>query len=124
MPSAARAPAGPAAKAMPMRRRSDFDAVMRHGRPQQHRLFTLRLRPNSLGRVRYGFATGRRLGGAVQRNRVRRRLRAVMRELGPREGFDVFVAARPAIVQASYEELRAGLTTSVANALAGTGEHS
>ena len=35
---------------------------------------------------RVAFAVNRRAGGAVVRNRIRRRLRAVLAELGPAEG--------------------------------------
>ena len=92
-----------------MRRRRDFDALMRETRPRQHRLLSLRLRPNQLGHVRYGFAISRRVGGAVVRNRLRRRLRELVRELPPDGGYDLVVVLRPASVQASYSELRTAL---------------
>jgi ribonuclease P protein component len=53
------------------------------------------------------FVAGRRVGGAVDRNRARRVLRAVWRELAPkvREGFDVVLVARAAIRGARTPEL-------------------
>ena len=105
-----------------MRRRDDFDAIMRAGRPRQHRLFSLRVRPNQLGHVRYGFAVQRRIGGAVIRNRVRRRLRAVVRELPPGDGYDLLIVALPPCVQASYHEIASGVGSCVADCLAGARE--
>ena len=105
-----------------MRRRHDFDAIMRAGRPRQHRLFSLRLRPNRLGRVRYGFAVQRRIGGAVVRNRIRRRLREIVRELPPGDGFDLLLVARPPCVQASYDELAAAVCDVVQREFAETAE--
>lgn len=57
--------------------------------------------------VRFGLATGRRLGGAVVRNRVRRRLREVLRVMAPsfQPGWDVLIIARPPIVEADHEAL-------------------
>ncbi len=59
-----------------------------------------------------GFSTPRKLGGAVQRNRVRRRLRELLRErLGERigPGWDLLVIAKPAAGDASKAELGAAL---------------
>ena len=53
------------------------------------------------------FVAGRRVGGAVDRNRARRILRAAWRELAPRieEGFDVALVARETIRGTGAHEL-------------------
>ncbi len=53
------------------------------------------------------FVAGRRVGGAVLRNRARRVLRAAWRELAPRvrEGFDVALVARGTIRGAKTQDL-------------------
>lgn len=57
---------------------------------------------------RVGFVTSKRIGGAVVRNRVRRRLRDVVRTQQGRlrEGFWFVVVARPAAARASYSALK------------------
>lgn len=57
---------------------------------------------------RVGFVTSKRVGGAVVRNRVRRRLRDVVRTQQGRlrEGFWFVVVARPAAARASYRVLK------------------
>jgi ribonuclease P protein component len=57
---------------------------------------------------RAGFVTSKRLGGAVVRNRVRRRLRDVVRTQQGRlrGGFWFVVIARPAAAHASYGALK------------------
>jgi ribonuclease P protein component len=60
---------------------------------------------------RFGISTGRRLGGAVRRNRVRRRVREILRQV-PNDtghGWDILIVARPAAVDASFGELRSAL---------------
>ena len=91
-----------------LRRSADFEALQRSGTRKAHPLLVVRLAPNGLPRTRVGFSTGRRLGGAVVRNRVRRRLREIVRHLAPRiqPGWDVLIQARPGSTQASYAELR------------------
>jgi ribonuclease P protein component len=57
---------------------------------------------------RVGFVTSKRIGRAVVRNRVRRRLRDVVRTQQGRlrEGFWFVVVARPAAARASYRALK------------------
>lgn len=94
-----------------LRARRDFAALQGSSKSKVHPLLAMRFAPNDLGRTRFGLSTGRRLGGAVVRNRVRRRLRAALRELAPgvEPGWDVLVVARPAAVDASSAEFQAVL---------------
>lgn len=60
------------------------------------------------GGPRVAFAVGRNVGGAVHRNRARRRLRAVMSELSPElVGRAWLVGAGPDVLRADYASLRA-----------------
>jgi ribonuclease P protein component len=64
-----------------LRRRADFDRVFAHGRHNSGRLLAVRSVPNEEAWTRYGFSVSKRVGKAVTRNRVRRRLRELMRSL-------------------------------------------
>ena len=59
------------------------------------------------GRVRSALVAGKKVGGAVQRNRARRVLRAALREVAPRgvEGHDVVLVARETIRDARTQDL-------------------
>jgi ribonuclease P protein component len=61
--------------------------------------------------ARVGFVVSRAVGGAVVRNRVRRRLRHLMRErlAGLPAASTLVVRANPPAAGASYDELRADL---------------
>ena len=89
-----------------LRSRADFDKVFRSGRTVANRLVVVRVVPNGLERSRVGFAVGRQLGGAVVRNRVRRRWREVVR-LGPPvpPGWDIVLVARGAARDAEWVAL-------------------
>ena len=60
-------------------RRSEFDAVYRAGKRRSSSHFTVFLRANELPLSRFGFSIKKALGGAVVRNRMRRRLRELVR---------------------------------------------
>ena len=59
-------------------------------------------------RARVGIVTSRRVGGAVRRNRVRRRLREIVRlaQRDLRPGVWLVLIARPAAAAAEYQALR------------------
>lgn len=65
--------------------------------------------------ARVAFAVGRRVGHAVVRNRVRRRLRSAARELDLRPGA-YLVSAGPEVVGLSYPEMRQHLAEAVRKA--------
>ena len=95
--------------AFPMlRRKADFDALGRGGTARSSRLLVLRSLRTDRPETRIGLSTPRSLGGAVQRNRVRRRLRELIRERieAVGVGWDLLLIARPEEGAASYGELR------------------
>jgi ribonuclease P protein component len=64
-------------------------------------------RPNHRAHNRLGITVGAKLGHAVVRNRVRRRLREIYRLNQPRmkQGYDIVLVGRVRAVSASYQEL-------------------
>ncbi len=77
--------------------------------------FALEARPRPEGAqsaARFGFTVSKKIGGAVVRNRVRRRLRALIAALDPacvRQGCDYVLIARPGAVVRSYRDLKSDL---------------
>lgn len=71
------------------------------------KLFSVHALPNGLSEPRLGLSVSKKVGPAVTRNVVRRRLKEIFRSSGgglPGE-LDLVVSARPAAAEASYQEL-------------------
>jgi ribonuclease P protein component len=71
------------------------------------------IRPES---IRVGFTASRKVGNAVKRNRARRRLKALVREMiatGANPGLDLVLIARTATVDRPFDELRRDLQQSL-----------
>jgi ribonuclease P protein component len=85
-------------------RSRDFDAVHRRGRSVSSRFLVLYWLPqDEPTEPRVGFAVPRAAGGAVERNRIKRRLRETWRERIDHvpEGHDYVLIVRPGLVEAA-----------------------
>jgi ribonuclease P protein component len=97
-------------RAVRLRSRDQFDHVQRGGRRVSARFLTLIGSPNSLDRDRLGIIASRRVGGAVLRNKAKRRLREAFRRLEPGSAYrtlDLVVIARQAITEVPFLEVEA-----------------
>ena len=91
-----------------LRRSGDFQTAYRRGRHWAHPLLALQVLPRPSG-IRVGVTAGKKVGIAVVRNRVRRRLREIVRAEMPgwRRGCDVILSARAGAADATFAELGA-----------------
>jgi ribonuclease P protein component len=94
-----------------LRKRKDFAAAYRKGRVQGNRLLVVRILPNQGDITRFGFVAGKVVGGAVVRNRVKRRLREAARSLQTKPGLDIVIGARKAAAEADSRALGAALAS-------------
>lgn len=97
-------------KAERLTRSFQFAAVFKHGNTRANNLMVLRSMPNGLDLSRFGFVASKKVGGAVVRNRVRRRLREAARLTPVQPGWDVVVIARKEAVGASYADIEKTFT--------------
>ena len=88
-------------------RRGSFDAVYRAGKRLSSSHFTVFVRPNELDLSRFGFSIKKALGGAVVRNRIRRRLREMVRchrqEIPA--GWDIVIHPKSKVATAEFARL-------------------
>lgn len=95
-----------------LHRASDFVRLRHEGREYRHPFLTVRLAPNGLSYNRYGFVVAGRLGKAVVRNKVRRRMREATRLLHPNlvPGYDVILIARLPMVGQPFEKMQRAIS--------------
>jgi len=100
-------------------RRAEFDAVYRNGRRRSSRQFTVFFAANGLSETRFGMSVGRAQGDAVVRNRIRRRVREMLRlhrgEIP--SGWDLIVHPRASVAKGEFRLLSDELLGLVRNSL-------
>ena len=83
-----------------------YSQIHRQGRSAANRLLVIRYLANGLEHSRFGFMVSKRVGNAVVRNKVRRRLREAVRANPVLGGWDAVFIARRGIEQAGFSQVR------------------
>jgi ribonuclease P protein component len=100
-----------------LKKRSEFLRI-RGGSRAANESFVLETKPRELAAgaeppsPRFGFTVTKALGGAVVRNRIRRRLRAAVAAMAPacaRTGHDYVLVARTGALDRGFEDLKKDL---------------
>jgi ribonuclease P protein component len=99
-----------------LRRKADFLALRRHGRRVSTPIMTL-FRGGALAddpAAVVGISVGKTVGTAVVRNKLRRRLSAIVHDaLVEREPMRLLIVPRPSAASADYATLRADLASAL-----------
>ena len=93
-----------------------FQEIFNQGRTWPGKLVVLKGLPNGLDYNRFGFAVGKRLGKAVLRNRIKRRLRECALQIPLRNGWDLIFVARQSVATVEFQVLKCGIRELVSKA--------
>jgi len=89
-----------------LRRRSEFSRVFEQGVKRHGQLMSVCVRRTEGPRSRVGIAASKKVGGAVERNLVKRRVREIFRRLDLPAGLDIVVMPRQAMLAATLTASR------------------
>ncbi len=93
-----------------LRKSEQFAAARDQGSRWSSGLLVLEARRNGMDVTRFGFSVGKRVGNAVVRNRVKRRLREATRLAGVEAGWDLVFIARKDAASADFDGLNRTVT--------------
>ena len=95
-----------------LRLQSNFQKVYQEKRSVANKIFIIYYKANDVGDVRFGFSISKKvLRRAHERNLLRRRLHALLRErlLACKKGYDIIIIARKGVEVLSYKEIEKNL---------------
>lgn len=124
MGSAAEGRGGSRRKRRRLSRSGDFDRVYRDGRSHANRFLVVYSFPRTGGdEPRLGISVGRKVGGAVARNQVKRMLRDAFWACGDSlpDSHDFVIVARPEMAGVASERGAAGVEEELRSVLASAG---
>jgi ribonuclease P protein component len=92
-----------------VRQNERFQEIRRKGQSHSNELLVICFLANELPYSRFGFSVSNRIGGAVQRNRIKRRLREAvrLRMNSIKPGWDVVFIAKYPIGSATFQQMDA-----------------
>lgn len=86
-------------------KRAQYVLVYRKGSTYIDRLIVMKALPNGLDLSRYGFSVTKKVGKAVQRNRLKRLLRQIVGSQLLKSGWDIVFIVRRRAVDTDYHQL-------------------
>ena len=93
-----------------LRQQDDFRRVIASGRKAADGLFAIAAARSAGEQSRFGFSVSKRVGGAVVRNRLKRRLQEILRRQEFGQAWDIVVTARPQASGASFSDTTGSIT--------------
>ena len=90
-----------------LKKNKEFKKVYSTGESRATANLVLYTKPNNLEDNRYGFSISKKIGKAVIRNKLRRRLKEILRlnDAKIKKGYDLIFIARKAVVELDYKKL-------------------
>ncbi|MDD5127974.1 MAG: ribonuclease P protein component [Dehalococcoidales bacterium] len=95
---------------------AQYKLVYERGNTRTSALLIMKALSNTLDLSRYGFSVSRRVGKAVVRNRIKRRMREILREMTLKPGWDIIFIIRPKAAGVSFSDLQHSASSLISRA--------
>ena len=91
-----------------LRKRKEFGYIYKHGESRYSKFIKLYFISSYQKKVKVGISVNNKVGKAVKRNRIKRQLRAILREILPnlKQKMNYIFVAKEGICDLSFEEIK------------------
>ncbi len=110
-----------------LRKNEDFKKVYKYGKNYYNRNLIMYVMKNELENTRIGFTVSKKVGNSVVRNRVKRRIKEIVRRnlRNIKEGYDIILIPKKNVSEINHKELENAIfhIFKLANVLKNQGEN-
>lgn len=89
-----------------IRKNEEFEYIIKNGLCRKNKFFVIYNIERKLENNRYGISVSKKVGKAVVRNKIKRRLKDIISKNSIKNGYDYVIIVRKAIVELSYEDMK------------------
>ena len=100
-------------KANIIKKNDDFSRILHEANPIRGRYYDLYLEKVNSNSYHFGFSTGKKVGNAVTRNKIRRQTKSITDKREYINGFNCIIMVKKRIIDASYLEMQEDLLNSI-----------
>lgn len=100
-----------------LRKNSDFTKVYKRGKAYWNKHFTVSIKKNGTVKTRVGFSVSKKVGNAVERNKIKRKLREIIRlnRHSLEGGCDIVITPRKNTLEMEYKQIENSLMKLLSN---------
>ena len=93
----------------------DFDRIIKSNKPYKYRDYIIYLERNTNDVYKFGLSVGKKIGNAVNRNKVKRQLKAIISEKDYQNNFNCIIIVGKGINEKKFEDRKNNLLISLKN---------
>lgn len=92
-----------------IRKNEEFEFIMKNGICKKNNYFVIYYKDRKEENNRYGISVSKKIGNAVVRNKIKRRIKDILLKNTIKNNYDYVIIIRKAINDLSYEEMKENL---------------
>lgn len=83
----------------------DFDRIIKNNKPTKYKDFIIYIEYNSSDSYHFGLSVGKKIGNAVMRNKIKRRLKSIIDKKHYKNGFNCIIIVGRGILEKNYFDM-------------------
>ena len=93
----------------------DFDRIIHSTKPIKYKDYIIYTEYNDSNIYRFGLSVGKKIGNAVTRNKVKRRLKNIIDKNNYKNGFNCIIIVGKGILERTFEEMENNYNIAIKN---------
>lgn len=93
----------------------DFDRIIKNNKPYIYKDYVIYLEKNTDSNYKFGISASKKLGNAVNRNKIKRQIRSIIGENDYQNNFNCIIIVGRGINEKSFQDRKTNLLTALSN---------